>query len=154
MPVRALESLARQLGKGGGHRRRIGKFLHHTDGEQLERQSVRVRLHSHPIQEEERERGEMGNGDGDNGKIDHENARITESHVPRYWGCCARGDGGNVEFDGESAFEKSDVDWKHQGREGRVLTSLRGGEDVCGHMSVVKYLHVESAFDIASRMGS
>jgi len=37
VPVRALEGLARQLGENSGHRGCIGKFLHHADGEQLER---------------------------------------------------------------------------------------------------------------------
>lgn len=154
VPVRTLERLARQLGEGGGHGGRIGKFLHHTDGEQLERQSVRVRLQSHPKEEEERERADMGNGDGDNWKIHHEDLGITDSHVSRYWGSCTRDGRGNVELDGECAFEKSDVDWKHQRGEGGVLASLCGGEDVRGHVGIANYLHVKGGPDIASRMRS
>ena len=154
VPVRVLENLAWQLGEGGGHRSCIGKFLHHSDGEQLERQSVRIRLQSHPKQKEERERAKMGNGDGDNWKIHHEDLGIPDSRVSRYWDCCT-GDGrGDVEFDGESAFEKSDVNWKHQRGKGGVLASLRGGKDVCGHVGIANYLHVKGGPSIASRMRS
>lgn len=96
----------------------------------------------------------MGNGDGDNWKIHHEDLGIAGSHVSRYWGSCTGGSRRDVELDGESAFEKSDVDWKHQRGKGGVLASLRSSEDVCGHVGIASYLHVKGGPDIAARMSS
>ena len=154
MPVRALEGLARLLGKDSGHRGRIGKFLHHIDGEQPERQGVRVRLQLHSKQEKEGERTEMGNSDGDNGKIHHEELGIINSHVSRYGGWCT-GDGrGHIEFDRKCVFKESNVDRKHHGGDGGVLTGLRGCEDVRGHVGIASHLHVKGGPNIASRMRS
>jgi hypothetical protein len=76
MPVRALERLVVVPRENSGHRSRVGKFFDHIDGEQLERQDVHIPFQAHRIQEEEREGADMGNGDGDNGKIHHEDLGI------------------------------------------------------------------------------
>ena len=154
MPVRALERLARLLGKDSGHRGRVGKFLYHIDGEQPERQGVRVRLQLHSKQEKEGERAEMGNSDWDNRKIHHEELGITNLHVSRYWGWCT-GDGrGHVEFDRKRVCKEGDVDWKHHGGDGGVLTSLYGCENVRGHVGIASHLHVKGRPNIASGMRS
>jgi hypothetical protein len=143
MPVITLEAVLTVARQDLRHQRRVRELLHDVDGQQGPRQQVLLHLEAHAVQQQQRERGDVRDGDFDHGQVDHLCGGVDVARDGR--GAAWRG-GRGAELQAEAAREERRVDGEHYGWRGGgvLLVGLGDGEDVGGHMGIAEDIHIES----------